>query len=77
MSENEHSIPTHLLRAFSHAELTRREMEERTGETIGFGRLLGELHRADLPLPRFPVTPDSPGIRMIKQLTERAMAHGR
>ena len=54
--------------------LTRREIAERVGQTVGFGLLLAELQRSGLPLPRIPSERNSPGVQMIKNLTERAMA---
>jgi hypothetical protein len=60
------------LEAFSRGEVTRREIEERTGQDISFGRLLGQLHEHHLPLPRVPSDPHAPGFQLIKRLAERA-----
>jgi len=61
-----------LVAAYSRGELTRREIEERTGEAVSFGRLLMALHAHGLPLPRIPSDPNSPGVQLIKRLAEKA-----
>jgi hypothetical protein len=66
-----------LLESYSRGELTRREIEERMNQEISFGALLGELHKHGLPLPRVPSDPQSPGVRLIKELAERAAPRGR
>ena len=66
------TIENSLLEAFSRGEMTRREIEERVGEAVGFGALLLQLHAHRLPLPRIPSDPHSPGVRLIRELTERA-----
>jgi len=38
-------------RSLQPGEITRREIEDRTGEVIGFGALLMALHAHHLPLP--------------------------
>lgn len=68
------AIPIELLAAYSRADLTRREIAERMGEPVGFGRLLGELHRAGLPLPRIASDPEAPGVQIVRDVTARAMA---
>ncbi len=65
-----------LLEAFSRGEITRKEIEERTGEAVSFGELLGRLHEHRLPLPRFPSDRQSPGVQLIKRLAERAPRAG-
>ncbi len=65
-------IEKRLLEAYSRAEITRRELEARTGQDISFGALLGQLHKHGLPLPRVPSDKQSPGVLLIKQLAERA-----
>jgi hypothetical protein len=65
-------VPRPLLEAYSRGELTRREIEDRTGEAISFGRLLGFLHEQHLPLPRIPSDRQSPGVQLIKRLAELA-----
>jgi len=69
-------IPKDLLEAYSRGEITRREIEDRTSEVIGFGALLMALHGHHLPLPRVPVDPNSPGVQLIRQLVERAQRAG-
>jgi len=69
-------IEISLLEAFSRGEITRKEIEEQTGEAVGFGELLGQLHAHRLPLPRFPTDPQSPGVQLIKRLAERALRAG-
>jgi len=69
-------IPTELLAAYSRAEITRREIQDRLGETVSFGELLGQLHAHNLPLPRVPSDPQSPGRRLIRELAERARRAG-
>jgi hypothetical protein len=66
------TIERAMLESYSRGEITRREIEERTGHDISFGALLGQLHESGLPLPRVPSDPQSPGVRLIKQLAERA-----
>jgi len=65
------TIDRGLLEAYSRGEITRREIEERTGEIVGFGALLMQLHAHRLPLPRIPSDPQSPGVQLIKRLAER------
>ena len=62
-----------LLEAFSRGEISRKDIEEQTGEYLSFGMLLGQLHKHHLPLPRIPSDPQSPGVQLIKQLVEQAM----
>jgi hypothetical protein len=66
-------IPTALLEAFSRGEISRKDIEDQTGEYLSFGMLLAQLHRHHLPLPRIHSDPQSPGVQLIRQLTERAM----
>jgi hypothetical protein len=61
-----------LLEAYSRAEISRRDISDRLDLEIGFGDLLAALHAEGLPLPRFPAHPDSPGVKLIKRLAERA-----
>jgi hypothetical protein len=72
----ESAIETSLLEAYSRAEITRREIEERTGQVVSFGALLRSLHDHGLPLPRFPTDPQSPGVLLIKRLAEQATHAG-
>jgi hypothetical protein len=65
-------IDRSLLEAYSRAEISRREISDRMGEEVSFGDLLAALHAERLPLPRFPAHPDSPGVKLIKRLAERA-----
>jgi hypothetical protein len=65
-----------LLEAYSRGEITRREIQDRIGEAVSFGVLLGELHQNGLPLPRVPSDPDSPGRRLLRDLLLRAQPHG-
>ena len=60
-----------LLNAYSRGEVTRREIEERTGQEISFGALLAQLHAHNLPLPRIPSDPRSPGVQLVRRLAER------
>jgi hypothetical protein len=69
-------IKTTLLEAFSRGEITRKEIEEQTGEAVSFGALLGQLHEHHLPLPRVPTDPQSPGVQLIKRLAERGPRAG-
>lgn len=66
------TIDRDLLEAYSRGEMTRREIEERAGQALGFGRLLSLLHEHGLSLPRIPSDRQSPGLRLVKQLAERA-----
>lgn len=61
-----------LVAAYSRGELTRREVEDRSGEIISFGAMLALLHEHGLPLPRIPSDPNSPGVQLIRQLVEKA-----
>jgi hypothetical protein len=45
-------IPITLLEAFSRGEITRKDIEDQTGEAVSFAALLAQLHRHHLPLPR-------------------------
>jgi hypothetical protein len=65
-------IDRSLLEAYSRAEISRRDISDRTGVEVKFGDLLAALHAEGLPLPRFPTHPDSPGVKLIKRLAERA-----
>jgi hypothetical protein len=69
-------IPKDMLEAYSRGEITRREIEDRTGQVIGFGTLLMGLHEHHLRLPRVPSDPNSPGVQLIRQLVERAQRGG-
>ena len=62
-----------LVEAYSQGKMTRREIQDQTDQIIGFGFLLGQLHKYNLPLPRFPVDRQSEGVQLIKQLTQKAM----
>jgi hypothetical protein len=53
-------IPVTLLEAFSRGEISRKDIEEQTGEYLSFGMLLVQLHRHHLPLPRVRSNPQSP-----------------
>jgi len=66
-------IEISLLEAFSRGEITRKEIEEQTGEAVSFSELLGQLHAHRLPLPRIPTDPQSPGVQLVKRLAERAL----
>jgi hypothetical protein len=52
--------------------MSRRDISKRIDAEVGFGDLLAALHAEGLPLPRFPAHPDSPGVKLIKRLAERA-----
>jgi hypothetical protein len=66
-------IPITLLEAFSRGEITRKDIEDQTGDYLSFGMLLAQLHRHHLPLPRVRSDPQSPGVQLIRRLTERTM----
>lgn len=51
-------IPTTLLEAFSSGRITRKDIEEETGQHVRFGQLLAQLHAQGLPLPRFLANPE-------------------
>ena len=70
------TIPKELLEAYSRGELTRRELTDRLGEPIGFGPLLGELHRYGMSLPRTPTDPHSPGAVLVRDLAARGRLAG-
>jgi hypothetical protein len=65
-------IDRSLLEAYSRAEISRRDISDRMNVEVKFGDLLAALHAEGLPLPRFPAHPDSPGVKLIKRLAERA-----
>ncbi len=64
-------IPITLLEVFSRGEITRKDIENQTGEYLSFGMLLAQLHEHHLPLPRIHSDPQSPGVQLIKRLTEK------
>jgi hypothetical protein len=65
-----------LLRAYSRGEISRRDIGDGLNREVSFGELLGALHAHRLPLPRFPSRPDSIGVKLIRQLAERALRAG-
>jgi hypothetical protein len=50
-------IESTLLESYSRGEITRHEIQDRIGEPVSFGALLGQLHQHGLPLPRVPSDP--------------------
>ena len=62
-----------LLEAHRRGEIARRDIEDRTDQTVGFGTLLGLLHQHGRPLRRFPSNPRSPGVQLIRRLAGRAV----
>ena len=66
------TVDVALLQSYSRGEITRREIENRTGQDLGFGALLGLLHEHGLPLPRIRSEPESPGVQLIAELARRA-----
>ena len=69
-------IDLELLTAYSRGEITRRDIEARVGEAVGFGPLLMQLHAHGLKLPRFPSDRSSPGFQLLRRLAERARDAG-
>jgi hypothetical protein len=65
-------IDRSLLEAYSRGEISRRDISDRMNAEVRFGDLLAGLHAEKLPLPRYPAHPDSPGVKLIRQLAERA-----
>jgi hypothetical protein len=65
-------IDRSLLEAYSRGEISRRDISNRMDAEVRFGDLLAALHAENLPLPRFPSDPNSPGVQFIKRLAERA-----
>ena len=65
----------HLLEAFSRGEISRSEIERRSGEELSFGALLGKLRAHHLSLPTTPSDPRSRGVELIRSLAARA-THG-
>jgi hypothetical protein len=57
-----------ILRAYSEARVTRADVAAVFGQPISFGELLMLLGEQDLPLPRFPTDPDSPGRVLLRRL---------
>ena len=66
------TIARALLERYSRGEITRREIEDQLDRAVSFGTLLRLLGEHDLPLPRIAGDPDSPGIRLIRDLAIRA-----
>ena len=64
------TVDVALLQTYSRGEITRREIESRTGQDLGFGTLLGLLHQHGLPLPRIKSDPESPGVALIAELAK-------
>jgi hypothetical protein len=71
-----HSDERSVFQAYSRAEISRAEVARRIGREISFGELLLELHSQKLPLPRYPSDPDSPGVRLIRDLASRGQRAG-
>ncbi len=69
-------IERELAEAWSAARMTRAEIAARLDQPVRFGDLLHAIHRFGLTLPRVPSDPTSPGVQLVKMLTDRA-AHGR
>jgi hypothetical protein len=65
-------IDRSLLEAYSRGEISRRDISNKMDAEVRFGDLLAALHAEKLPLPRFPAHPDSPGVKLIRRLAERA-----
>ena len=58
--------------AFSRGEISRPEAGRRLGRDLDFADMLVLLRKHRLPLPRPPVDPNSPGVRLIQEAAERA-----
>ena len=65
-----------VFQAYSRAEISRAEVARRIGRDIGFGELLLNLRKQKLPLPRYPSDPNSPGVRLIRDLALRGRRGG-
>ena len=59
------------LEAYSRAEISRAEVERRLNQEISFADLLKKLRENHLPLPRYPSDPNSPGVKLIRELASR------
>ncbi len=62
--------------AVRRGEISRIEAGRRLGRELSFGDMLAGLWALDLPLPRFPSDPDSPGVRLIRDLARQAARAG-
>jgi hypothetical protein len=59
------------LRQISRGEISRVEAARQLDIDLPFGDMLGLLRARGLPLPRFPVDRESPGVRLITALASR------
>lgn len=64
-----------LFEAYSRGEITRRELERRAGYDVPFGDALLKLYEYQLPLPRYPVDLDTPGVHLLRSVLRRKQ-HG-
>lgn len=60
-----------IFEAVSRGEISRIEAGRRLGVELSFGDMLMALRRYGLRLPRFRSDPNSPGIRLIRDLASR------
>lgn len=70
------AIDKDLLESYSRGEVTRREIEDRLDRPVSFGTLLRLLGEHGLRLPQIASDPNSPGIRLIRDLALRAKQRG-
>jgi hypothetical protein len=64
--------PRLVLEALSRGEISRTDAGRRLGEELSFGDMLARLREYGLRLPRFKSDPDSPGVRLIRDLASRS-----
>ena len=63
--------PRSVFEALSRGEISRADAGRQLGEELSFGDMLARLREYGLRLPRFKSDPDSPGIRLIRDLASR------
>jgi hypothetical protein len=59
------------LERFSAGEISRIDVARLTGEHLSFGKLLGQLHDARLPLPRYSRALNPAGMGLLREILDQ------